>query len=81
MTDNIKPLSEAATGTKLAEAHSPEGSFLSKEQLLTRLPISRGTLDNWRRAGSIPSVKLSGRRVLFHWPSVEAALLRMQRQP
>jgi hypothetical protein len=27
----------------------------------------------------IPSVRLGGRRVLFHWPSIEAALLRKQK--
>jgi hypothetical protein len=29
--------------------------------------------------GKIPCVRLGGRRILFHWPSVEAALLRHQR--
>jgi hypothetical protein len=26
-------------------------------------------------------VRLGGRRILFHWPSVEAALLRYQHPP
>jgi hypothetical protein len=30
-------------------------------------------------SGKIPFVRLGGRRILFHWPSVEAALLRYQR--
>jgi hypothetical protein len=42
------------------------------------LPISRRTLFNWRMTGKIPCVRLGGRRILFHWPSVEAALLRYQ---
>jgi predicted DNA-binding transcriptional regulator AlpA len=54
-------------------------AFIDEKQLLVRLPVSRRTLFNWRAAGKIPSVRLGGRRVLFHWPSVEAALLRMQR--
>jgi len=56
---------------------SGEG-FLDEKQILTRLPVSRRTLFNWRASGKIPHVKI-GRRNLFHWPSVEAALLRQQR--
>jgi predicted site-specific integrase-resolvase len=52
--------------------------FISENELLDRLPISRRTLFKWRAAGKIPCVKLAGRRILFHWPSVEAALLRHQ---
>ena len=52
---------------------------LMKSNLLSRLPVSRRTLFNWRNSGKIPSVRLGGRRILFHWPSVEAALLRHQR--
>jgi hypothetical protein len=36
-------------------------------------------LFNWRMTGKIPCVRLGGSRILFHWPSVEAALLRHQR--
>jgi predicted DNA-binding transcriptional regulator AlpA len=53
-----------------------EAGFIDQKQLLARLPISRRTLFNWRTTGKIPYVRLGGRRVLFHWPSVEAALLR-----
>jgi predicted DNA-binding transcriptional regulator AlpA len=53
--------------------------FIDEKQLLARLPISRRTLFNWRTTGKIPCVRLGGRRILFHWPSVEAALLRNQR--
>ncbi len=67
----------AAAGTATAERQEPEG-FLTTDQLLERLPISRRTLSNHRKAGLIPAVKL-GDRVLFHWKSVEAALLRRQR--
>jgi hypothetical protein len=54
-------------------------TFLDEKQILARLPVSRRTLFSWRTTGKIPYVRLGGRRVLFHWPSVEAALLRMQR--
>jgi hypothetical protein len=60
-------------------APSSATGFLNQKQLLTRLPISRRTLFNWRTTGKIPCVRLGGHRILFHWPSVEAALLRHQR--
>jgi len=56
-----------------------ESSFIDEKQLLSKLPISRRTLFNWRMTGKIPCVRLGGRRILFHWPSVETALLRHQR--
>lgn len=56
-----------------------EANFIDEKQLLARLPVSRGTLFSWRTSGKIPYVRLGGRRILFHWPSVEAALLRYQR--
>ena len=58
-----------------------ESNFINEKQLLVKLPISRRTLFNWRTAGKIPCVRLGGRRILFHWPSVEAALLRHQYPP
>jgi predicted site-specific integrase-resolvase len=54
-----------------------EAGFINEKQLLARLPVSRRTLFNWRMEGKIPYVKIN-RRCLFHWPSVEAALLRIQ---
>jgi hypothetical protein len=59
-------------------APSSAAGFLNQKQLLARLPISRRTLFNWRMTGKIPCVRLDRRRLLFHWPSVEAALLRHQ---
>jgi hypothetical protein len=55
-----------------------EPNFIDEKQLLARLPICRRTLFKWRMSGKIPCVRLGGRRILFHWPSVEAALLRYQ---
>lgn len=55
-----------------------EAGFIDEKQLLSRLPVSRRTLFNWRTSGKIPCVRLGGRRILFHWPSVEAVLLRHQ---
>jgi hypothetical protein len=59
-------------------APTSAAGFLNQKQLLARLPISRRTLFNWRMTGKIPCVRLGGRRILFHWPSIEAALLRYQ---
>jgi len=55
-----------------------EAGFIDEKELLKRLPVSRRTLFNWRATGKIPYVRLGGRRVLFHWPSIESALLRYQ---
>jgi hypothetical protein len=52
-------------------------NFIDESEMLKRIPISRGTLFNWRKSGKIPSVKI-GRRCLYHYPSIESALLRMQ---
>lgn len=61
------------------ERFSAEAEFLTEKQLLDRIPVSRRTLFDWRHDGKIPFVKLSGRRVLFHWGSVREALLRAQK--
>jgi len=59
-------------------ASTGETGFIDETKFLTLVPISRGTLFNWRKAGKIPAVVI-GRRVLFHWPTCQATLLRMQR--
>jgi excisionase family DNA binding protein len=63
----------------LQNAPSGEAGFIDEKELLKRLPVSRRTLFSWRATGKIPFVRLGGRRVLFHWPSIEAALLRNQK--
>ena len=68
------------SGIRDEQSQTPAGEvgFIDEKQLLARLPVSRRTLFNWRTTGIIPCVRLGGRRILFHWPSVEAALLRHQ---
>jgi predicted site-specific integrase-resolvase len=61
------------------EISAVKADFINEKELLKRLPISRRTLFSWRISGKIPCVRLGGRRILFHWPSVESALLRHQR--
>jgi len=65
-----------ATPTGTAE-RSDEDGFINETRFLQRVPVCRRTLYQWRERGIIPSVKI-GKRVLFHWPSCQAALLRMQ---
>jgi hypothetical protein len=57
---------------------SSEAGFIDEKQLLARLPVSRGTLANWKAKGILPFIKI-GRRCLYDWPSVQGALLRRQR--
>lgn len=64
---------------KLQIATPGTPGFIDEAELLRRIPISRRTLFTWREKGKIPFVNLGSRRVLFHWNSVEAALLRNQR--
>jgi len=55
-----------------------EGGFIDEKTIAGALPISRRTAFTWVQTGKLPCVKI-GRRKLFHWASVEAALLRQQR--
>ena len=56
----------------------PTPGFIDEAECLRRVPVSRRTWFSWRVAGKVPTIKC-GRRCLYHWASVEAALLRMQR--
>jgi hypothetical protein len=53
--------------------------IIDEREILRRVPISRRTLGKWRIEGKIPFLNLGGRRILYHWPSVLAALLRNQK--
>lgn len=82
--DNAETATETtklAASNKLQSCQPPESEskvFLDETELLARLPVCRRTIHNWIKAGKLPVVKI-GRRILFHWPTVEAALLRHQR--
>jgi len=74
-----KSMPETATSNaKLAAIPQLNKTFWDEKELLRHLPICRRTAFNWIEEGKLPCVKI-GRRKLFHWPSVEAALLRLQR--
>lgn len=75
------PPSEAATPRKYESRFESDPElkvFLDEKELLRRLPVSRRTIHNWRRAGKIPSIVI-GRRVLFCWANVAEALRRLER--
>jgi predicted site-specific integrase-resolvase len=64
----------------IPEAPPHDDGFLSEIQILPRVGISRRTMKNWRDRGLIPFVRLPGSRLVkYHWPSVEAAILRQQK--
>jgi hypothetical protein len=66
-------------GMNIAQSAPPsEAGFIDEKELLTRLPVSRRTVFSWVQSGKLPCVKI-GRRKIYHWPSCEGALLRMQR--
>jgi hypothetical protein len=76
---------EAATDkVKLAADDTPQlaptgqTGMINEAELLRRLPISRRTAFNWVKDGKLPCIKI-GRRKIYHWPSCESALLRLQR--
>lgn len=83
----LKPSEAATDNPKLVaipdyqprlESEKELKAFLDEKQFLALVPISRRTAFNWVQSGKLPCVKI-GRRKLFHWPSVESALLRLQR--
>jgi excisionase family DNA binding protein len=59
-------------------AQNSNAGFIDEKELLRRLPVSRRTIHNWRTSGKIPSIKI-GRRILFCWENVSAALRRLER--
>jgi hypothetical protein len=70
-------LTRHADSARATTGREPSG-LLTTAEILGMLRISRRTLHEHVRKGTIPVVKL-GHRTIFHWPSVEAALLRLQR--
>jgi predicted DNA-binding transcriptional regulator AlpA len=67
-------------------AHPPPGEpggFIDTDELLRLLPMSRGTLRARMNdpEDGIPYIRLKGgRKIAWHWPSVEAWMLRHQRR-
>lgn len=64
----------------LAEDRTQFGPFIDYKTLRGRLPLCDRTLRELIRKGVLPSIALpGGRKRLFYWPAVEAALRRFQR--
>jgi len=65
---------EATTNPPPAETSSP---FLDFPGLCARVPYSPRALRSLVKRGDIPSIRLRNcRKLLFDWPTVEAALRR-----
>ena len=85
--DDAAPFGSAGESSPQARreflaAQPPPGEptgFIDTDELLRRLPVSRGTIQNWCRSGKLPFIKTPGRRVLFCWENVANALRRMER--
>lgn len=54
------------------------GEFRTTSEMAARLHVTPPTLLKWGRSSRLPFVQLE-RKVLWHEPSVKAALLRLQR--
>jgi hypothetical protein len=82
MGNQIKP--HQPTGENPANAAPPKPNNLTKDLtdfsgLMAVVPLSARTLRSEIKKGRIPAIRLpGGRRLLFHLPSVERALLRFQ---
>ncbi len=68
----------ASTTIQSQQEARPE--IITEAELLRRLPVCKRTLHNWRIVGILPFIKAGKKRVLYHWPSVMGAMLRMQRE-
>jgi hypothetical protein len=60
------------------ESDKEFSAFINQAELLRRLKICRKTAYLWECQSKLPVVKINHTK-RYHWPSVEAALLRMQR--
>ena len=65
-------------GAAGAGHNAQPAGFINEETFLARVPICRRTAKTWRDSGQLPFIKL-GKRILYHWATVEQALLRKQR--
>jgi hypothetical protein len=75
-TDNAN----AATVLPPKERAQQFNGFIDFATLHPLIPVCEKTLRDAIRKGLIPSIMLpGGRRRLFHWETVQAALLRMNR--
>jgi hypothetical protein len=68
-----------APGPAVPEVSVSRRNFVTTAELQRdSLPLSRRAIFDWRQKKIIPYVQV-GSKVLFHLPSVEAALVRLQK--
>ena len=71
---------EKLAATNSIEKKAVPAGFLDFVGLLLAVPLGERTLRTEIKKGHIPAIKMpGGRRLLFHWPSVEKALIRYQK--
>lgn len=77
--DQIQPGDEPSVLSQNQSKQHPPG-FYDFPGLCALVPLSPRTLRNLIHQGLIPHIRMKGgRRLLFHGPSVERALLRFQK--
>ena len=85
MAVELRNTAGPAENTGAVTALPPEQStsppkFIDFAELSRHVPLCERSLREAIRRGRIPSIRLPGaRRVIFHWDSVQEALLRLQR--
>ena len=77
----LRPLVEEIlrdSGCPSSDKKTPVG-FIDFDELCERVPLSQRTLRAQIKKRRIPFIKIpGGRRLLFHWASVEKSLVRFQ---
>jgi excisionase family DNA binding protein len=69
----LKPMNADTEITNNTNTHQPL-ALLTSDELAALLKVRRETIFKWRVRGLLPAICIGG-RVLFHWPTVERALL------
>src|SRR5262249_17664045 len=74
-----KPAATAVSGSVKCASARINAVVIDEAEILRRVMFPRRTWYEWRRRGLIPVIRPPGtHRNWYHWPSVEAALMRMQ---
>lgn len=74
----VKLVRQSAGNAEQPPGRQEAGGFLPTSEMAERLCVTPPTLLKWGKSGRLPFVQLE-RKVLWHLPSVTAALLRLQR--
>jgi hypothetical protein len=79
-TENVKMAGPASMGAVVTlPLNSAPDEIIVSSEFRNRVKVSRRTEYEWRERGLLPYIKMpDSRLILYHWPSVLGALLRMQ---